>query len=495
MARSRRRNSHADASDDPDDSTSNYAALPRRGGGGSNGKVRDSGIGSDKENRFTKKIEDHGDDEEEEEEEEDVEEEADEEDEDGVGIVSRRDKGKGRATQALHERVIAEESDKKFYDPDQKPEERRVIRKGLREIGRSLNGTFYANSPFLPFFLSKFLHYQASSDFVYLCFFLLPNSERLLRCLSIYCLDNKTEFLQLTNNGLLNTLRKNNNIFKNVKQTSDAMLDSRNLVNVAEIAYSRAKAMAFGASAATGIDIDEFVGKLITFMRNSPDTHRTSRQRVDDDDKGNDTDEGDALDWAYLGRSAAFKGNKRPATSDFLLGPLSVQKRQRIQGARRSGLKRNAANIVRPQELKPSDIQQQETNSTAKMVIQIAKVLDKYLEDNNLTNEGDGVNYFRFVINPASFAQTIENIFYVSFLVRDGRAALWEGENGIPLLGLAETATAEEAKEAGVVKQQVITTLDMWSWRELVELFDIGDSIIPMRKISEDEVGSGGWYS
>ena len=266
-------------------------------------------------------------------------------------------------------------------------------------------------------------------------------------------------------------------------------------MDVADIAYSRARAMAFGANAATGIDVDEFVGKLITYMRNSPDIHRMSRQRVDDEDRGNDADEGDALDWAYLGRSAAFKGNKRPATSDFLLGPLSVQKRQRIQGARRSGLKRNAANIVRPQELKPSDIQQQETNSTAKMVIQIAKVLDKYLEDNNLTDEGDGVNYFRFVINPASFAQTIENIFYVSFLVRDGRAALWEGEDGMPLLGLAETATAEEAKEAGVVKQQVITTLDMWSWREMVELLDIGGSIIPMRKISEDEVGSGGWYS
>ena len=322
--------------------------------------------------------------------------------------------------------------------------------------------------------------------------FLLPIT---IDYLSIYCLDNKSEFLQPTNNGLLNTLRKTNSLFKNVKQTSDATLDSRILVDVADIAYSRAKAMAFGTSAATGIDVDEFVGKLITYMRNSPDVHQTSRQRVDDDDRGNDADEGDALDWAYLGRSAAFKGNKRPATSDFLLGPLSVQKRQRVQGARRSGLKRNAANIVRPQELKPSDIQQQETNSTAKMVIQIAKVLDKYLEDNNLTNDGDGVNYFRFVINPSSFAQTIENIFYVSFLVQEGRAALWESEDGMPLLCLAEAATAEEAKEAGSVKRQVITTLDMWSWRELVELLDIGGSIIPMRKISEEEVGSGGWYS
>lgn len=32
--------------------------------------------------------------------------------------------------------------------------------------------------------------------------------------------------------------------------------------------------------------------------------------------------------------------------------------------------------------------------------------------------------YLKFIVNPDSFAQTIENIFYYSFLVRDGTAAL-----------------------------------------------------------------------
>jgi Nse4 C-terminal len=41
----------------------------------------------------------------------------------------------------------------------------------------------------------------------------------------------------------------------------------------------------------------------------------------------------------------------------------------------------------------------------------------------------EGVILFEFVINPQSFAQTIENLFYVSFLVRDGKAAIEPDEN------------------------------------------------------------------
>ena len=44
------------------------------------------------------------------------------------------------------------------------------------------------------------------------------------------------------------------------------------------------------------------------------------------------------------------------------------------------------------------------------------------------------VNLFRFVINPHDFAQSVENLFYLSFLIRDGECALEIEEDGEPVI-------------------------------------------------------------
>ena len=34
------------------------------------------------------------------------------------------------------------------------------------------------------------------------------------------------------------------------------------------------------------------------------------------------------------------------------------------------------------------------------------------------------MNLFRFIVNPHDFAQSVENMFYLSFLIRDGDCSL-----------------------------------------------------------------------
>lgn len=41
---------------------------------------------------------------------------------------------------------------------------------------------------------------------------------------------------------------------------------------------------------------------------------------------------------------------------------------------------------------------------------------------------------FEYVINPHSFGQTVENLFYVSFLIKEGNAGIVKDRHGLPTL-------------------------------------------------------------
>lgn len=45
-------------------------------------------------------------------------------------------------SQAIHQRELDEAADTQYYDPDQAPEERRAVRKALRDLTRDLNGIY-----------------------------------------------------------------------------------------------------------------------------------------------------------------------------------------------------------------------------------------------------------------------------------------------------------------------------------------------------------------
>ncbi len=143
--------------------------------------------------------------------------------------------------------------------------------------------------------------------------------------------------------GLTRTVHAANAIYQEVKQTSDATLDSRLMVNVSDLANKKTAQLVLGDST-TGIDVDEFLSKCITYMRNggpldydednAPSTARRRRTRVRHDEE--DDAVGEQLDWEVLGRHACFPYNSRPCVPNFLLGPLSVEKKTRAQTQRRA---------------------------------------------------------------------------------------------------------------------------------------------------------------
>ena len=203
------------------------------------------------------------------------------------------------------------------------------------------------------------------------------------------------------------------------------------------------------------------MGMCISFMRRAPADGNSSRRRgqEDSDDEAADAyDEGDAFNWEWLGRQACFPTNVRPPVPGFLLGPLSVQKKVRKATQRRERLQRKDPNdAVRPEEMKAQDFEKSDSSNLTTICTNIRQLLvntmingqraaieemgDDISDDearallakHNVADD-EGVPFFQFVVNPKSFGQTVENLFYVSFLIKDGSVGFGNDSNMIPTL-------------------------------------------------------------
>lgn len=296
--------------------------------------------------------------------------------------------------------------------------------------------------------------------------------------------DRRDELQQPENNQLRDYIRISDQLMARVRQTADATIDSRFLVQASDIALKKTTNLVHGDSS-TGIDVDDFVTRCIAFMRNggsldsgdniSQRRHGRSRSvysPIEDDVDEEDLEEdGDALDWEILGARACISSNRRPPVPSFLLGPLSLQKRTRAPSQRRPGRgsarDAAAAPATRPQELNVRDLEQAESSNLTTLCANISQTLQNHIadasetleqeltSDPSLEDEGDDsvlyemmqkyrlaqnregqacVSLFDFAINPDSFGQTIENLFYISFLIRDGNAKIENDVNGLPIL-------------------------------------------------------------
>lgn len=381
-----------------------------------------------------------------------------------------------------------------------------------------------------------------------------------VRALEKEMIANSENLLRPENMRLVDIVKQLNEIKKNIKQTSDAAIESKVFLMAADLQQRRMQRMTAG-SLGSGIDPDEFVSKAITFMRRAAgivdddDEELTHTQRHrrrpamnhaagSDDDDDEDNAGGDMMNWPHLGRYACIPNVRRPALPGFLLGPLSVQKKARKIVARTAPLRIRDMQEVRPEVLRAEDIAKNEEGDLTAICAKIHKqlknvqkaahqelqrIVDEDDEDEDKLSaamerlglaESGNIDLVRFCINPKSFGQTVENIFCVSFLIRDGHVAVNYEENGLPSLGESfsciyacgscfgallirlsvassdNISNVSAESKAGTRKYQAVLSIDMPLWRELIETFDIKESMIEHRKESQSQgPGAKGWYS
>lgn len=113
--------------------------------------------------------------------------------------------------------------------------------------------------------------------------------------------------------------------------------------------------------------------------------------------------------------------------------------------------------------------------------------LNKETSDNVMKVYGilDGIGsfpFYHFITDPTSFAKTVENLFYVSFLIRDNRARLFIPEMAASTNELFIEAIvpededeegAEEAREQTSEMHQMVFGMTEKLWHKNIERYNI----------------------
>ena len=105
------------------------------------------------------------------------------------------------------------------------------------------------------------------------------------------------------------------------------------------------------------------------------------------------------------------------------LGALDLEPLKKKQRTHTPRSKSKQAKATKPKEVVNLE---EEEESTTKDVARVLEALKKECERRGR------VHYFKFLVDPNSFAHTVENMFHFSFLVKDGRAGVTLGRDGQP---------------------------------------------------------------
>lgn len=178
--------------------------------------------------------------------------------------------------------------------------------------------------------------------------------------------------------------------------------------------------------------------------------------------------------WFKLGTFLHSRGSSISRTPSSLLEILKFEKKEKLvkQRAQKDILgKRTTAETV-----SASDINENSINQTPNQVASCFRVLEQ-------RSHGQPINIFKFFINPNSFAQSIENMFYTSFLIRDGKLKLDVNEEGYPTVQIIPNPTTldEQQRRAAKSSNHLIFQMEYESWVYLVKELNITESYIPSR--------------
>lgn len=251
--------------------------------------------------------------------------------------------------------------------------------------------------------------------------------------------------------------------FLPVKQAREAALDAQLLVVATDLGKEKASRL---FSEGTAFDPTAYSEHLLSFMG----LNRLEDGGEEEQQNGGSNGYLPQDAWHRLARRAECCFKTAPSFH-FMRGSFHAEPpppKQRIERQKKAPTKE--AKRIMPTELKKMEDSHQD--ATVREVERILGYLRRYHQMDPTTP----ILYYEFVIDPSSFSRTVENIFHTSFLIRDGLARMYLDESKLPCLAPIEEGEVEA--EGSISRKQGIVSISPKMWKELIDAFDITDTMI-----------------
>ncbi|CAL1293598.1 unnamed protein product [Larinioides sclopetarius] len=159
----------------------------------------------------------------------------------------------------------------------------------------------------------------------------------------------------------------------------------------------------------------------------------------------------------------------------FLYGTFDAEPIEAPKKIRKQIVKDKVGEQTKPEKVNPnaSTKQQDVMLASAERILAIFQKLTKKSTTGALC-------FYEFVTDPQSFTRTVENIFLVSLLVKEGFLSICLDEQNLPCLKSVSRSEKERWDTTKV--QQTVVSLTMEEWQDIVKTFNFRTPLIPPRQ-------------
>lgn len=164
------------------------------------------------------------------------------------------------------------------------------------------------------------------------------------------------------------------------------------------------------------------------------------------------------LDWHKIGESVSSLFRRTP-TITFMNGPIKVERKEK---KRKERPKKSKDDIVEEKEAEEM-AETSKQDATTKEVQSLYKKLKNQSKKRKKEHTDGHLSVLEVLVDPNSFTKTIENFFYFSFLVKEGRASFELNQDELKTCILRDNEINDNARN------QSVLSLNLNMYNQLVQ--------------------------